>query len=193
MKTAPPPTPLPRANALDFFLVLLGFALSQFLATLPAVSWDLGPAAPMRVVPRLLMTLPTLLRLPEGVVLLWPVFLTLQRIRGRTEGLTVGEWLWVFAWLGTAVMVLLGLWKDVGFIPERLAPYAAWPTVVWYALVVPSMALVALLLLLIGLASERERPWTHAFGLVLLLWPAVPLGAMAACVRLGWATVPRAL
>ena len=42
--------------------------------------------------------LPTVMRLPEGVLLLGPVFFLLQVILGRRQGPTGAEWLWV-AWI----------------------------------------------------------------------------------------------
>jgi hypothetical protein len=69
--------------------------------------------------------LPEAMRLPEGVLLLWPVFLALQRLRGRRQGLTFGEWLWVLAWLGTALLTGLSAWERWGEYSQPLGRHKA--------------------------------------------------------------------
>src|SRR5262245_61244400 len=93
-----------RPTLVDFLLIVSGFALSLFLARAEGLRVTPAPGAPAVVGNHLVPILPQLVRLPEGVILLWPAFLLTQRVLGRQQGLTSGEWLWVFAWLGTAVL-----------------------------------------------------------------------------------------
>jgi hypothetical protein len=164
---------------IDYFLLVLGFAASSVLYLLfrqPSV--EPGPNATQRVVQDLVAILPALIRLPEGVILLWPLFLAIQRILGRKQGLTVVEWLWVFAWLGTALLTGLAAWNRWGRVPEFLREYWSYPALVWYVILVPSMALIALLAALIGSFSGGRRPWTHSLGFVVILWPVLPLSGI---------------
>ncbi len=50
--------------------------------------------------------------------------------------------------------------------------------VVGYALAVLSLGVIALLVTLLDLVGRWPRPWTHRFGLVLLVWPALPLAVL---------------
>jgi hypothetical protein len=198
---------IPRPTVADYFLLLLGCALSFYLIRLGHPLGVLGASAPkeevqyighMKVEPGpeatspalryLVLTLPDLLRLPEGIILLWPLFLALQRLRGRRQTLTSGEWLWVFAWLGTAVLTGLAAWNQWGTPPEFLATRASWPPVLWYVILVPSMSLIAVLLLLFGLLGRWQLPWTHTFGLVLIIWPAMPLALILTLGKYAWST-----
>src|SRR4051812_46822073 len=95
-----------RPTLLDYFLLLGGYSLSLFLLRLQPWAFKAkeGLAAP---VADLVEQLADIMRLTEGVVLLWPLFLVLQKFRGRSQGLTAGEWLWVIAWL--CIVLLTGL------------------------------------------------------------------------------------
>jgi hypothetical protein len=64
---------------------------------------------------------------------------------------------------------------NAGTLPELMQPYATTPRKLWYLIFVPSMAGLALLLSLVSLVRRGAVPWTHTFGLVLLLWPIAPL------------------
>ena len=173
-KPAPAPSPS-RPNLVDYFLLLLGFALSVYLTRvgpLPIQAKDFVSDPRLRqVVPYL----SDLMRLPEGVLLLWPIFLLLQRMLGRKQGLTSIEWLWVLSWVGVAVLGSLSAWKNsIGF-SDWLLPYLALAPRLWYVILVPSMAAMAVVLWLMSLFSRQAAPWTHAFGLALLTWPVAPL------------------
>src|SRR5262245_46826097 len=109
-----PPPPLPRPNWFDFLLILLGCALSLLLTDLSSFraqprestpTWLAEPLqrAPKDATPDVLLAgsqrtvlglLPYLLFLPLGILLLWPLFYFKQRLGGRTQGPTAGEWLW---------------------------------------------------------------------------------------------------
>lgn len=184
MITAPAPPVLPRPTVVDFFLVVTGFGLSLFLSQISPMTWQPRDDLPSLVMIRVVPVLPELLHLREGVILLWPFFLAFQRLLGRDQGLTSGEWLWVFAWLGTFLVFVLAAWKQWGPIPPPLDAYASWPFVLWYLIVVPSMGLLALLLIPLGLIRRRPVPWTHSLGLVLMLWPLLPLGGLLALSQL---------
>jgi hypothetical protein len=172
--------PVPSRPALfDYFLIVTGFALSVFLAQAPSLKVT-PDSAPTGAVAYLVPILPQLVRLPEGVILLWPLFLITQRLLGRKQGITSGEWLWVIAWLGTALLTGLAAWQTWGSVPEFLRDYLPWPFVLGYLIVAPSMAAVALVLLLLGLIGRWQQPWTHTFGLVLIIWPALPVAVILA-------------
>src|SRR4051794_26565145 len=98
-----PPVP-PRPTLFDFVLVVAGFGLSLFLFQADSLRVTPAPGAPLAAVTYLVPILPQLVRLPEGVILLWPIFYLSQRVLGRHQGLTSGEWLWVFAWAVTALL-----------------------------------------------------------------------------------------
>jgi hypothetical protein len=193
-----------RPTLVDFFFLLVGGALSYILLLLsPSMQAPDSAASQPSVrrighihfemetevegkVPRLLiLALPDLLRLHEGIVLLWPIFLGLQRFRGRPAGLTAGEWLWVFAWLGTAVVEGARLWQQSGTETEALHRYLNWPPVIWYFLILPAMALIALGVASLGLAKRQLYPWTHSLALALVLWPVLVLAGMIAVGKFG--------
>jgi len=164
--------PSSRPTLVDYLLLMIGFALSSVLyVQLRQPSATPGPNAAHAALRDLLAALPALL---------WPLFLATQRLLGRKQGLTVAEWLWVFAWLGTATMIGLGAWNRWGTVPEFLRDYRVYPALVWYVILVPSMALIALLAALFGVFSGSQRPWTHNLAIVLLAWPVLPLAGLLA-------------
>ncbi len=166
--------PLPP-TLVDYFFLLLGFALSVFLSRagpLPVAAKAFVTAAPLR---QIIPYLSDMMRLPEGVLLLWPVFLLIQRVRGRKQGLTSIEWLWIISWVGVAGLSALTAWKNnVGF-PDAVQGYVLLVPRLWYVILVPSMAALAVVLRLLSVFSRQPPPWTHSFGLVLLAWPVLPL------------------
>jgi hypothetical protein len=181
MTRADKPASVPsRPTLFDFLLVVGGFALSIFLAQatslMPMPKENAPPAAEKYLVP----ILPLLLHLTEGVILLWPIFLLTQRILGRREGLTSGEWLWVFAWLVAAVLTGLAWWQRWDNMPTFLREHLARVFLIGYLVVLPSMAAVAAVLILLGLIGRWQQPWTHTFGLVLIGWSALPAAAVFA-------------
>jgi hypothetical protein len=126
-----------------------------------------------------------MLLLPQGVILLWPVFYTLQRLRGRPQVLSAGEWLWGFAWLGTILLTAWTLWLH--WSPPDFAKDLLYsPQAVWTILVLPSMALIAAIIGLIGLIARWKQAWTHTFGLVLIIWPVFPMAGLFLWTKLPW-------
>jgi hypothetical protein len=164
---------------LDYLFILCGCALSRFLTELSSLRGIAGENLSTGLGPPLIATLPFLLLLPVGIVLLWPVFHATQRVLGRPPGLSVGEWLWGVAWLLAVALTTWIVWNYVGSPPEILVSDSFKRSLVaGYALAVLSLGAIALLLTLVDLVGRWAQPWTHRFGLVLLIWPALPLAAM---------------
>ncbi len=174
---SPSSSPPLRPTFLDYFLLLLGVTLSVYLvrisSQLPIKPRD--PAAGPQLQTALSYAL-DFMRLTEGVILLGPLLLATQWLRGRRQGLTSIEWLWVLAWFGAAFLASLAALHP--YLPATLLNLGPW---MWYLIVVPSMAGLGVVLRLLGLFSRRPAPWTHALGLALLVWP-VPLLAVVLAV-----------
>jgi hypothetical protein len=183
MSRADPAVTVSRPTLFDFLLVVAGFALSVFLFQLPSLRVTPAPGAPAAAATHLVPVLPQLVRLPEGVILFWPLFLIGQRVLGRKQGITSGEWLWIIAWLATAVLTGLAAWQTWGAVPEFLREHLPWAFMLGYVIVAPSMAAVAVVVLLLGLIGRWQLPWTHTFGLVLVLWPALPVAGLLAFAK----------
>jgi hypothetical protein len=176
----PPPLSVPlRPTLVDYVFLLVGVSLSLYLMLLSPLTADPGEDSTTTAT-LLVAFLPGPLRLTEGVVLLWPFFLATQRLRGRKEGLTAVEWLWVISWIGVAVLTLLAALDSTGGLPEFLRKYAAAPRKLWYYIFAPSIAALALLLGLAGIVRRGPPPWTHTFGIALVLWPVAPLAGIVA-------------
>jgi hypothetical protein len=180
------PAPPSRPTLFDFLLVVSGFALSLFLSRWPTLQVVPGPDTPEAAANYLVPILPQLVRLPEGVILLWPVFLITQRLLGRKQGLTWGEWLWVIAWLATVLLLGLVAWQTTSTVPEFVRDQLPRVFVLSYLFLLPALAAVALVLMLVGLAARWQRPWTHNFALVLLAWPALPVAGIVALAKIPW-------
>ena len=177
-KPAPAPPPSPTYPSLvDYFVLLLGLALSVFLCRagpLPVAPKDFV-AAPLRPA---VAALSDMMRLPEGVLLMWPIFLVTQRLRGRKQGLTSIEWLWIISWVGVVGLAALTAWKNGLGYPDAVQGYLLLAPRLWYVILVPSMAAVAVVLRFLSLFSRQAAPWTHSFGLALLVWPVLPLAGI---------------
>jgi hypothetical protein len=187
---------LSRPSLLDFFLLVVGCALSFFLARLPLPFFQEPVTGPVPVDHGVREVLPSLLQLPDGVILLWPFFYLIQLGLGRSRGMTAGEWLWLFAWLGNALLHTLALVVELMALPEflrtttaSLAPYSVywtyWPAIIWYMVLLPSMALIAVIIAVVGAFSREPPPWTNNLGLVLIIWPLLPLAGILAAAK--WA------
>jgi hypothetical protein len=184
---APPPAPprqaapISRPTLLDFFFILAGGAVSLLLFQIPP--FQVRPSSANAGSPTAVAVLPLLeqmLRLPEGIILMWPLFFGIQRLLGRTQGLTLMEWLWVFAWIGTAVLAGVGAWQHWVGIPAEMQGMVKTACLLWYLILIPSMALLAVLIALLGIMSRVPPPWTHYFGVALVVWPVLPLGGILA-------------
>jgi hypothetical protein len=178
MRRLTPETAPARPLLLDYLLLLAGFGLSLLLCRMASLRVEMDESAVPALLRDFLPLLPDLLRLPEGVILLWPVFHFGQKLVGRRQALTSAEWLWVFAWFGTVAVNGLAAWKQWGAMPDLVASHTTWPPVIWYAILVPSLAILALFLALVGLLRWGVPPWTHNLALALLLWPIAPLVAI---------------
>jgi hypothetical protein len=175
MSRVPIPAAPSRPTLVDYVFLLAGSSLSLYLL-------NLGPllVQPNRdnLSPHLqavLAFLPALMRVPEGILLLGPIFFLTQLGRRRGQGLTALEWLWAISWLGIALLTALAFWERSGTLPEVMHSYAALPRQLWYLIFVPSLAVLAAILGVLGMLGRGASPWTHTFGLVLLLWPIAPL------------------
>lgn len=202
----PPPSPpskirgrfVPQSRPLliDYLLIVLGFALSIYLAFLSelrladadvaqeAEAVDLkasksGAGAsekPSLFEPAFRATAPLFLFLPLGVLLLWPFFYTIGWLAGRSQSLALGEWLWGLAWLVSLFLAIWIFWKATGDAPEALTTKDFKQTLfTGYALYLLAMGAVAFLVWLFCLFSSTLYPWTHTFALALLTWPVIPL------------------
>lgn len=164
-----------RPTFLDYFFILAGCSLSLVLVYFHPLHVRPGDEVASRSLAQAIGFLPQLMRLPEGILLLWPFFFALQLLRGRPAALTAVEWLWVLSWLGIAVLTALSAWQVWGTLPEAVHAYRELPRKLWYVILAPSMAVLGLCLALAALFRREPLPWTHTFGLVLLLWPVGPL------------------
>lgn len=186
MSTVTPGARPSRPILIDFFFLTAGFALSLILFQIPLLRVDpSGGEALPEWLRTLLPRLPEMIRLPEGVLLLWPVFYITQWCMGRTQGLTTTEWLWIFAWVAVIALNAFSAWNAWGTVPDSVKLYARWPPLLWYVVVVPSMAITALIVSLFGLVARSAAPWTHSLAVALIVWPLVPLAVLLALTRFG--------
>jgi hypothetical protein len=104
-------------------------------------------------------------------------------VLGRRQEITSGEWLWILTWLGTAALTCLAVFRHVVGFPEWLDPYTYTVRWIWHLGFGMAMALLALILIAYGLIRRRPLPWTHGLGLVLVLWPILPLIGILALTK----------
>jgi hypothetical protein len=185
MSRTNPTPPVSRPCFFDYLFLLGGVALSLYLMDLSPIGAEPDGAKPDRHVKAVVAFLPRLMRIPEGIILLWPLFFATQW-PGRSRGLTLGEWLWLLAWVGLALLTALRAWEVLAGLPSWLQPHAVKPRLLWYALLMPGMAALALVFLVVSL-FRPQAPWTQGLGLALILWPAVPALVV---LSLGKFTVP---
>jgi hypothetical protein len=168
-----------RPCFLDYFLILVGSGLSLWLAELSGLHAGTTSEIPDRFLAPLLRLFPHLLFLSLGILLWWPVFFTTQKIFGRQQALTVGEWLWGLAWLGALFLTAWIVWKGLGTAPGFLGtPDFQKGVIVGYIIFTLSMAVIAFLVLVINLFGRWPQPWTHHFSLALMIWPVLPLSML---------------
>jgi hypothetical protein len=172
-----PPSPPSRPSLLDYLFVLAGAALSLYLMQQSPLAIEVSDSVPPAQ-RALVVFLGGPLRLTEGIILLWPLFFAGQRLRWRREPLTGGEWLWVLSWVGIAVLTGLGFWQNAGTLPGFLSEHAGKPRILWYMVFVPAIAVLGGVLAVGGLLRRAAQPWTHPFGLALVLWPVLPLAGI---------------
>jgi hypothetical protein len=179
MTTNTPQTTAPsRPNAFDYLVLMLGCSLSLLLLQLPLPSIEARAPADPFVSQKLLPFLVNVMRLSEGLILVWPILYPAQRLLGRTQPITAVEWLWICAWLGVALINGFNyaiLWLPKDLLKASLVPLTFWPSFTWYVIAQPTIAVMAVLFALFGLFRRDPAPWTHVFGTVLLIWPVLPM------------------
>ena len=173
---APQREPGSQPRLLDYLCLLLGVGASLWLADMTGLRTRWPEQTPGPALEALLNVLPALLFLPLGVILCWPIFSATQWLTGRRQGLTAGEWLLGFAWLGALAFAGWCIGKGTGILPDFLTDdefkkYA----ILGYILFMLSMGTLALAIWLIGLVARWPQPWTHTLSLALMIWPALPL------------------
>ncbi|HWG47585.1 MAG TPA: hypothetical protein VN688_32780 [Gemmataceae bacterium] len=164
-----------RPTLVDYIFLLVGGSLSLYLLSLSPLLVKPSSDNPSTALRAFVAFLPAAMRLPEGIVLMGPIFYLMQLLRRRGWGLTSLEWLWTINGLGVAVLAGLAVWHRSDTLPAFMQPYATMPPKLWYLIFVPSMAALAALLGIVGMVRRVAVPWTHTFGFVLLLWPIAPL------------------
>jgi hypothetical protein len=175
MSRAPIAAAPSRPTLVDYVFLLVGCSLSLYLLSFSPLRVQATHENRPLFLDELITFLPAVMRLPEGIVLMGPIFYLTQLVRRRAWGLTSLEWLWLLNALGIAVLAGVAAWDRSGTVPDFLGPYATLPRKLWYLIFVPSMAVLAAVLGILGLVRRTAVPWTHTFGLVLLVWPAPPL------------------
>src|SRR5262249_51434532 len=115
------------------------------------------------------------------------MFYGTQRLLGRRLPLSAGEWLWGVAWLGTVLITGWVMWAHLGTLPAFAENLDYPPQFLWTIIAGTAMAVTALLIGLVSLVVRWSQPWTHSFGLMLLIWPMIPLGALLLWTKPGWA------
>jgi hypothetical protein len=168
-----------RPTLVDYLLILAGYGVSLLLIRIKPWKFEAKDSLATPVA-ELVGQLGDLIRLTEGVVLLWPLFLALQSLRGRGHSLTAGEWLWVIAWLCVAGLTGLAAWEHFsqGPLPDWIKDHTDTPRRLYYMIVAPAMAAMAALFAVGGLVSRTMPPWTHSLSLALVSWPVVPLAGI---------------
>jgi hypothetical protein len=203
-----PPTPrlAPglRPTTWDLFLLMVGCAFSYFLlaisyspterASLPPLPLvrhfghmriEPGGAAKLPIMKSLVLSLPDLMRLHEGILLLFPLLYLTQTLMTRPLGFTPCEWMWFFAWFGTVAVTGIGAWEQFGDVTGFLQNAGTWCIVLWYMVAVPAMGMITAGCWMYSVAQRRPYPWTHNLGTVLLTWPLPWLVALLILGKFG--------
>jgi hypothetical protein len=177
MSRAPATPDVSRPHLLDYLLILAGSSLSLLLAHLAPIKVQANDSVTGVLMRDLVEAQGQVLCLSDGIVLLWPFFYLSSRLTSRYPSLTAGEWLWILAWLGVALLTAMLLWKRwaSGSMPELLLPHTEKIRLIWYLIFVPTLGALALIFAVAGLMAGRGRPWTHSLALALVLWPVAPL------------------
>ncbi len=172
-----------RPTLVDYLLLLAGAGLSLYLMDLSPFTVEANDSIGNPGLRAAIPFLPRLLRLPEGIILLLPLFVGPQFLLGRREGLTAAEWLWLFSWCGTALLTVMGAADFLNLLPAIVRANLLWTRFVWYVGFDLAMAGVAVALVMIGF-FRPGRPWTHPLGLALALWPVPPLAGIMTLTKL---------
>jgi hypothetical protein len=177
------PGPAARPTVVDYLVLLAGAGLSFGLIKLSPFTVDATDNINQSILRYAVPYLPCLLRLPEGIVLLLPVFLLIQLVRGRRESLTAAEWLWLVLWFGTALLTVLGGCERFNLLPEFVRTHLLLVRFVWYVGFDLAVALLAAVLIVVGL-FRPTAPWTHQLALALAVWPVAPLAGILTLSKL---------
>lgn len=161
---------------LDFVLILLGVVLSLYLTNLAEVRVFRSTATPSWLGEGLAQAIPAVLLLPIGIYLWWPIFYSTARFRGRSENLTLVEYLWGTAWLIDLVVIglIVGKHWEINLVvidQTTIRSYASWGLLI----IATGLAILGTLGGMAGLVQRTPRPWTHHLGIALMLWPVLPL------------------
>jgi hypothetical protein len=186
MSRAIPTQVVPRPTALDYLLILVGCSISLILNPLSGPTITPKANVPEWMVTYVMPILPLMLALPQGIILFWPIFYAVQRLLGRPQALSAGEWLLGVAWLGTVLLTIWAIWVHSPSKPDFASKFQYPPQSVWTIIVLPTLAAIALVIGLITLFSGPKQPWTHTFGLVLMIWPLLPLAGLLAWAQSPW-------
>ncbi len=167
MSRAPTVAAPPRPLLVDYVFLLVGGSLSLYLLRLSPLLVKPAHAGSSSFVREFVAFLPSAMRLPEGIVLMGPVFYLIQLVRRRAQGLTALEWLWLLNGLGVALLTGLAVWERSGTLPDFARTYASTPRHLWYLIFAPSMAALAVVLGILGVLRRGVSPWTHTLSLAL--------------------------
>jgi hypothetical protein len=172
-----------RPTVVDYLVLLAGAGLSIGLIKISPFNVEAANSISDTTVRGAVAFLPRLLRLPEGIILLLPLFLLIQFVRGRREALTMAEWLWLVSWCGTAALTALAAFDHFNLLPEFLRTHLLLIRFVWYVGFDLAIALLASALIVVGF-FRPPRPWTHQLALALALWPVAPLAGILTLTKL---------
>lgn len=156
--------------------MLVGVGGSMVLTRWSGLRASRTDTTPTWLTADLVEILPSLLLLPVGMLLCWPIFFALARLRGRPLELTWAEWLWGVVWLIDLALVGLIAWSHFQGPPsfmvgeENRASFASIAR-----LIVTIVAVTAAGIIVVTMVQRRSQPWTHHFGLALMLWPVAPM------------------
>jgi hypothetical protein len=175
----PPPAatvePPSRPRLFDYLFLFAGVGASAYLTKMTGLTMTLAAGEPSAMLQTLLDILPTLLFLPVGIILGWPIFYATQWLCGRRRGLTMGEWLLGLAWLAALVFTGWCVGKGTEILPFFDDAEFKRHVVHGYNIFMFSMGALALVIWLISMLARRGQPWTHTLGIALMMWPALPL------------------
>jgi len=177
------PVSVSRPTVLDYFFLLAGVGLSLFLMEFHPLKVEASDLITNDALRGAIAYLPQLLRLPEGVILVFPVFFIAQFALGRCQGLTAGEWLWLLSWFGTAMLTALAVCNHYQFLPDFVQTNLLLIRFTWYIGFGLAMAGVALFLFIVGFFGA-VRPWTHQLALALALWTVAPLAGILTLTKM---------
>lgn len=177
MSQRPASTEVSRPHLLDYLMILAGCSLSVVLIHLAPIQVRSNDSVTSSMMRDLVDALGQMMCLSDGIVLLWPFFFLSSRLTTRYPTLTAGEWLWILAWLGVALLTSLLLWKRWGSstMPGFLFDGTVTIRIIWYLIFVPTLGALALIFAVAGLMANKTQPWTHTLSLALVLWPVAPL------------------